>query len=118
MDHLWRSAPASLAELLDVINATRPAPITRPTLQTQLTRLENKGWIKRNSTSRTHLYEPAVAETPGRKTVLSDLKRRFFGGSKLALMRCLVDSGEITETELAELSQLIHSARQKKTGGS
>ena len=46
MDLLWKHQPAELNELLDRINAGRKDPVTRATLQTQLTRLEAKGWLK------------------------------------------------------------------------
>ena len=114
MNHLWRSAPSGIQELLDAVNADRAEPISRPTLQTQLARLEGKGWVKRDSTSRSHLYEPAIAEAFGRKSVLSDLKRRFFGGSILTLVRCLVESGDISAAELAELRELVAESQKKK----
>jgi predicted transcriptional regulator len=63
MDLLWKHQPAGLNELLDRINAGRKDAVTRATLQTQLTRLEAKGWLKRDSSSRAHVYEAAVAET-------------------------------------------------------
>ncbi len=116
MDHLWRATPASLNDLLEAVNAGRAEPVSRATLQTQLTRLEAKGWVRRDDSGRAHLYEPAVAETRGRKSVLGELKRRFFGGSNLAMMRCLVESGDITGAELAELRNLVRDA-EKKQGG-
>jgi len=116
MDILWRSHPASVLDLLETVNAGREEPVTRNTLQTQLTRLEAKGWIKRDDSGRTHAYEPAVTETRGRAGVLAELKKRLFGGSGLALVRCLVDSGEINAEELAELRKMVQSAKTKKGG--
>jgi hypothetical protein len=43
--------------------------------------------------------------------VLAELKKRFFGGSSLALVRCLVENGDITTEELAELKKLITSKK-------
>lgn len=114
MDTLWRSHPAGILELLEAINAGRKEPITRNTLQTQLTRLEAKGWIKRDDSSRTHSYEPAVPESHGRTSVLAELKKRFFGGSSLALIRCLVESGDISEPEIAELRKLVQDHQEPK----
>lgn len=107
MDVLWRSHPAGVLELLEAVNAGRKDPITRNTLQTQLTRLEAKGWIKRDDSSRTHSYEPLVLESHGRTSMLTELRKRLFGGSSLALVRCLVESGDISESELAELRKLV-----------
>lgn len=117
MDQLWRLAPTSLNDLLEAVNADRQEPISRATLQTQLTRLEAKGWVKRDDSSRAHIYVPAVAESHGRRSVLSALKERFFGGSSLALVRCLVENGEISEKELTELKALVQQAKAKEKKG-
>ena len=113
MDQLWRHSPANLNDLLDAVNAGRETAISRATLQTQLTRLESKGWIRRDDSSRAHLYEATVAEMPGRQSVLSDLKRRFFGGSSAALVRCLVESGEISHKEMNDLRELIEKSKSQ-----
>jgi BlaI family penicillinase repressor len=116
MDILWKKHPVGVRELLEAVNSGRSDPVTRNTLQTQLTRLEAKGWILRDDSSRTHAYTPAVLERRGRTSVLAELKRRFFGGSNLALVRCLVESGDITEQELAELRQYVRNTTIKKGG--
>ncbi len=114
MDILWKKHPSSVLELLEAVNQGRSDPVTRNTLQTQLTRLEAKGWISRDDSSRSHAYEPAVPEQRGRTSVLADLKQRFFGGSNLALVRCLVESGDISEEELAELRKYVRNSTGKK----
>jgi BlaI family transcriptional regulator, penicillinase repressor len=111
MDILWKKHPASVLELLEAVNESRADSVTRNTLQTQLTRLEAKGWIKRDDSSRSHAYEPAVQEQHGRTSVLAELKQRFFGGSSLALVRCLVENGDITAEELAELRKILRNKK-------
>lgn len=118
MDLIWKHQPVGLNELLEKVNAGRRDAVTRATLQTQLTRLEAKGWLRRDDSARAHLYEAAVAESRGRVGVLAELKKRFFGGSSLALVRCLVESGEISAEELAELKKLVRNHAGKKGGES
>lgn len=77
MDILWKKHPASVLELLEAVNLGRDEPVTRNTLQTQLTRLETKGWIVRDDSSRSHVYEPAVPEQRGRTSVLTELKQQL-----------------------------------------
>jgi BlaI family transcriptional regulator, penicillinase repressor len=115
MDALWRSHPVGVIELLDVVNSGRSEPITRNTLQTQLTRLEAKGWITRDDSTRAHAYSPAVREMHGRTSVLTSLKQRLFGGSGLALVRCLVESGDLSADELDELRALVRSRSKRFT---
>jgi predicted transcriptional regulator len=112
MDLIWQKQPVSVANLLDLVNAGRDEPITRNTLQTQLTRLEAKGWLKHEDGDRVRLYRSAVAEQRGRGKILAELKQRLFGGSGLSLVRCLVEEGGLSETEIRELKQLIKDHRK------
>ena len=111
MDLIWQKQPVSTGDLLQSVNDGRAEPITRSTLQTQLTRLETKGWLLSDDQGRARLYRSAPSEKGGRGKVLAELKQRFFGGSNLALVRCLVESGDITEEELAELRKLVRTKK-------
>ena len=112
MDLIWQRQPVSVAALLEQVNADRKEPITRNTLQTQLTRLEMKGWLKREDGDRIRHYRAAVPEKRGRGKILAELKQRLFGGSGLSLVRCLVEEGGLSESEIKELRQLIDDHRK------
>ena len=114
MDLLWKMQPATASELLDLVNAKRAEPITRNTLQTQLSRLETKGWISRDGSGKALKYRSAVTEKRGRGRLLKELKKRIFGGSALSMMRCLVEEGGISKTEMIELRKLLED--QSKGG--
>ncbi len=114
MDQLWQRQPVSVGELLQAVNNDRTEPITRSTLQTQLTRLEAKGWLLSDDQGRARLYRSATTEKGGRGKVLAELKQRFFGGSGLSLIRCLVEEGGLTEQEMTELNQLIATHQNGK----
>lgn len=112
MDLIWQSQPVSVAALLESVNRDRPEPITRNTLQTQLTRLEAKGWLKHEEGDRGRRYQSTVAEKRGRGKILSELTRRLFGGSGISLVRCLVEDGGLSESEIKELQKLIDDHRK------
>ena len=107
MDLIWKNQPATVARLLELVNGRREEPITRNTLQTQLSRLEAKGWIQRDEGGRALQYSAVVKEKKGRLGLLKDLKGRMFGGSALSMMRCLVEEGGISKAEIAELRKLL-----------
>ena len=107
MDLIWKNQPATVACLLELVNGRREEPITRNTLQTQLSRLEAKGWIQRDEGGRALQYSAVVKEKKGRLGLLKDLKGRMFGGSALSMMRCLVEEGGISKAEIAELRKLL-----------
>ena len=112
MDLIWQKQPVSVGELLQAVNDGRTEAITRSTLQTQLTRLEAKGWLLSDDQGRARLYRSAPSEKGGRGKVLAELKQRFFGGSGLSLVRCLVEEGGLTDEEMTELNQLIETHRK------
>lgn len=115
MDLIWQKQPVSVGDLLALVNEGRAESITRSTLQTQLGRLETKGWLLSDDQGRARLYRSALTEKGGRGKVLAELKQRFFGGSGLSLVRCLVEDGGLTDAEMAELNQLIEAHRKAKT---
>ena len=112
MDLIWQKQPLSVAVLLELVNSDRSEPISRNTLQTQLTRLEAKGWLKHEEGEKVRVYRSAVPEKRGRGRVLSDLKERLFGGSGISLVRCLVEEGGLSEGEIKELKDLIKDYRK------
>ncbi len=114
MDLIWQKQPVSTGDLLEAVNGERAEPITRSTLQTQLTRLEAKGWLGSDDSGRARVYRSALTEKGGRGKVLAELKQRFFGGSGLSLVRCLVEDGGLTEAEMKELNELIEKHRKGK----
>ncbi|MCW1884412.1 BlaI/MecI/CopY family transcriptional regulator [Luteolibacter flavescens] len=112
MDLIWQQQPLSVATLLEMVNAGRDEAISRNTLQTQLTRLEAKGWLKHDDSDRVRMYRAAVTERRGRGKILTELKQRLFGGSGISLVRCLVEEGGLNDAELKELKGLIDSHRK------
>lgn len=114
MDLIWQKQPVSVGELLQAVNDGREESITRSTLQTQLHRLEAKGWLLSDDEGRARLYRSVPTEKGGRGKVLAELKQRFFGGSGLSLVRCLVEDGGLSEEDMNELNQLIINHQQGK----
>lgn len=84
-------------------------PIIRNTLQTQLKRLEAKGWLTREKGGPVAVYRATVAERGGRGSILAELKQRLFGGSGVSMVRCLMEDGGLTPDEVRELNQWIGS---------
>lgn len=109
MDLIWRLQPVNVTRLLEAVNQGRAEPIIRNTLQTQLKRLEAKGWLKCEDGGEVRTYRASVPERPGRGTVLAELKQRLFGGSGVTMVRCLMEDGGLTPEEIQELNEWIGS---------
>ena len=112
MDLVWKLQPVTVSDLLEAVNQGRKSPIVRNTLQTQLKRLEAKGWLKRDNSGSLLLYAAAVLEQPGRIRQLTELRQRLFGGSSISMVRFLMEEGGFSENEIEELNQLIKNYRK------
>ncbi len=59
---LWDSAPASVGDVLQIINRKHEPELAYTTIMTILSRLHEKGYVKRERRGRGYLYEPAYTE--------------------------------------------------------
>ena len=112
MQKLWQLGSATVTGLQTAVNEDREEGISRNTIQGQLQRLEDKGWVEHSAAGRSFIYKATVAESEGTTELARDFRNKVFGGSSLAMVRCLVDSGDITEGEIAELKQLINKPQK------
>ncbi len=113
MQHLWRTASATVTELRTLVNADRGDAVSRNTIQVQLQRLEDKGWVTHTPDGRLFRYQPTVSAEQGMAELTRDFRNKVFGGSALALVRCLVDADDITQGEIDELRKLINQTEEK-----
>jgi BlaI family penicillinase repressor len=107
MKVVWDKGEVTIAEVMEAINAARPDPLRRTTIQVQMNRLEEYGWLRHRQEGRTYHYTAAAGEQKTRKDILKDIRDRVFGGSRAELVRCLLEDGLVTQEEIRSLRQLI-----------
>lgn len=108
MQGVWRcDIPVSTAELKAYLENEREWNMSA--LQTVLSRLEEKGFVKSEKNGRNRFYTPLVTE----KEYLADESRSFLerlGGKKLTdLVAALYSSRSITDDDLEELKIFIEN---------
>ncbi len=109
---LWQLKSATVREVHETFPEDRAMDFT--TVQTYLRRLESKGYAKATTRGRAKVYSPRVkARTVIRETV-DDLVNRLFGGDSLPLMYHLIEDGNVTTGQLAELRELIDRLEAEK----
>ena len=92
-----------------------PVELSASAVRAMLTRLETKGYVRREASERGFLYAPAVSEASARKSALSQVVGTFFNGSPVSAATALLGMSEkLSETELDDLEQLIATARKEK----
>lgn len=107
MEVVWELGEASINQVLDRVNRRRSSPLRRTTVQVQVTRLEQKGWLTHREDERPFLYAACQGREETRAGIATDLKDRVFGGSCAELVRCLVDQKKLKPAEIERLRKLI-----------
>ena len=82
------------------------------TVQTQLTRLVDKGWLLHRSEGKAFYYRTAVPHEEARTTVVQRLVDAVFGGSTEGLMMSLLDGRKLSKEEANRIRRLIEQAEE------
>ena len=100
MNRLWEQSPRTIMEL--TASLKEDTGWSKNTVITMLARLEAKGAVRHEEGGRAKRYFPA-AET---ESFLS----RVYGGSLGLMMSAMVESRQLTEADIAELSAILERA--------
>jgi predicted transcriptional regulator len=103
----WEKGEVTVADVVEAINSKRREPVRRTTVQVQMNRLEDYGWLKHRSEGRTYIYSAVVEKHKTRREILEDIKNRVFGGSRAELVKCLIEEEDISPEEIKELRDLL-----------
>ena len=107
MKVVWDKGEVTINNVVDAINATRKNKIRRTTVQVQMNRLEDYGWLKHSEEGRTYVYSAVVEKQKTRREILEDIKNRVFGGSRAELVKCLIEDSDVSSEEIKELRELL-----------
>jgi predicted transcriptional regulator len=109
MDALWQQAPATVSDVVD--RMAGPARPAYNTILTILRILERKGYVGHEKDGRRFTYLPRIDRRQARRTALSHLLGRFFGGSEALLVNDLLGREEPDAQHLDELRALLDERR-------
>ena len=104
---LWVRGPSTVREAADALK--RQDAYT--TVLKQLQIMTAKGLVRRDESSRTHIYRAAYSEDRTRRQIVSDLLNRLFDGSAASLVMHVLSDRTTTEEELREIQRLIDAHR-------
>jgi predicted transcriptional regulator len=112
MTVLWNLGPATVAEVREQL----ADDLAYTTVLTVLRTLEDKGHVGHREEGKAHRYFAKVDAQAARKTALSTLVDRVFGGSAELLLTHLVSDRKLSAAELARLRDIVdrQAPRRKK----
>jgi predicted transcriptional regulator len=109
MQVLWERKKATVAEVRQALQATRPLAYT--TVATMLSKMEQNGQVTHRNVGRVLVYRPAVRREQVSRSMVSDLADRLFCGDVTEMVTHLLDGCDVSSEELSRLRSLI---RQKE----
>jgi predicted transcriptional regulator len=109
---LWDRGPATVREVMDVLNAERPRAYT--SVMSLLNVMTDKGLVVRQPQGRAFVYRPKAAREATLGQMVGDLLGRAFEGSTSQLVAHLLDQSKPTKSELDEIHRAIQEYQQQK----
>jgi len=112
MKIIWDQKEATVASVWKTMKETRK--IARNTVLTQMTRLDEKGWLAHRSEGNTFIY---IAKVPRKKTmsrILGEIAEKAFGGSMDGLVMAFLDGKKISKEEADRIRTIIDKAERRK----
>jgi predicted transcriptional regulator len=70
--------------------------------------MADKGLVRRDEASRTHVYEAAESEDATQRQLIGDLLEKVFDGAAGQLVLRALEDGKVTPGELAEIRKLLN----------
>ena len=107
---VWEQNESTVQQIRDMLpTGKKPA---YNTIQTLLSRLEQKGYLKHRIEGKAHVYQPAIKQHEVIKTTVRDFLGRLFGGDPKPLVQFLAEDGKINEEDIDRLRELINKSKK------
>ena len=111
---LWVSGPTALSTLCETLRQQREVATT--TIATMLRVMSEKGLVKRLGSGRGAQWTAAITQKKTAKKMVGKLVDHVFDGSADLLAAHLIEGGQLSTKQLAELRNLIDQ-RSNNTQG-
>lgn len=113
MNVVWEvGAEVTLTQVYTVLTCQRD--LARNTVQTQLTRLVEKGWLLHRAVGKAFYYRATVGREDARSRVLNRLLTAVFEGSTEGLVMTLLDGRKLSKAEADRIRALIEQAEERR----
>ena len=112
MEVVWGQSEATVSEVREALASRRD--LARNTVQTMMTRLEERGWLKHREEGRTFVYSANVSRTVSLGAKVTQLVDRFFAGSPEDMVTALIEYRGLTKEESRRIRDMIGEAEKKR----
>lgn len=102
---LWERGPSTVRTVTEALNARKVVGYTTALKLMQI--MNEKGLVRRDERTRTHVYEAAVAREQTQKALVKDLVARAFDGSASALVLGALAAQPASAREVEEIRRML-----------
>jgi predicted transcriptional regulator len=114
MNLVWERGEVTVAQVWQALREKRA--VARNTVQTTMTRLDEKGWLTHRAEGKTFYYSAAAERESALSQVVSRLVDTTFAGSAEGLVMALLDGRGVSEREAARIREMIERAEKGDAG--
>jgi BlaI family transcriptional regulator, penicillinase repressor len=104
---LWTRGPSTVREVAEAMG--REGAYT--TILKLMQIMTDKGLVKRDDSSRSHVYKATSSEDKMQKQLVTELLDKVFAGSAAKLVLQALDAGKTSPEELEEIRKLLDARR-------
>jgi BlaI family transcriptional regulator, penicillinase repressor len=109
---IWERGEATVGEVWQAVSARRP--VARNTVLTLVSRLEEKGWLRRHEEGNVLRYSAVVPKQTALRQIARRLVDTAFGGSAEGLIMTLLGDGDLSEGEAERIRAMLERVRGDK----
>ncbi|MCH8878648.1 MAG: BlaI/MecI/CopY family transcriptional regulator [Planctomycetes bacterium] len=110
---LWGVGRGNVRQVLNEMHA-RGRNLAYTTVQTMLTRLEQKGFVESDKSGMAYIYRAAVGREEVMRSRVRSVVEQFFDGAAAPLVLQLIQTEKFSADEISELHKLIDKLDSSK----
>ena len=104
MKAVWKNAPISTNEVVELFEGGNWSP---KTVQTLLARLVKKGAIGYEKRGRVFVYSPLIDEEEYRREESSSFLKKFYNGALNSMVLNFIDGDKLSADDIDELTRIL-----------
>lgn len=112
MNQLWEQSPQTITELTAALR--EDTGWSKHTIITMLSRLETKGAVRHEAGIRAKRYYPVIVQKEAARSETVNFLSKVYGGSLGLMMSAMVESQQLSESDIAELSAILDQAEKNQ----
>jgi predicted transcriptional regulator len=109
MKVVWELQTATVRDVYEALLRRRKIAYT--TVMTMMNILEGKGYLKKRTEDKAHIYRPAQPKAQVIRAMVQEFVQRVFNGSAQPLLMQLVKDRQLSQKDLDEIARQIKEAK-------